>query len=471
MVKVFLKTVQVLVILSLVFAFGCKKDEGKDDGGGKDGTNQPPTCEITNPKDNAYFSTDENIAVTVVAEDKDGYIVEVQLYVDNVGHSVITEFPYNFTINAGELAPGMHTLKAIAKDDQGANGESTVSIIVEQPNTESPDFVTFSDGKIPNTWHTTAWAIDNTVGYDDIYSLAATTNKAAVVTNKTYDDFGHVEFYTASNNYYDPRFLFYIDGVATDPIHTSTSGIWKKWVYGFSSGAHIFKWETTSSYKINLDAIKFAPSGLPYVYTTGFSQSFNSATISYDVSTNGTFATHGVCWSTTPNPTIDDDKTINSGTINDLIKGTTYYIRAYATNAVGTAYSDELNLIGGSGATALSDPVEFRLGRPAHPGFPATDMGITWTSNIDGMTAKFTTASNSLVMLNEPEYNAITTREGLAKAFYAGYKLSEFTAKADFQFTPQYLIVQDGTILRLIKMTDLKFGEAGQHKAWFIERH
>lgn len=53
----------------------------------------------------------------------------------------------------------------------------------------------------------------------------------------------------------------------------------------------------------------------------------------------------GVCWSTTPNPTVANDKTINgegSGNfisdLTDLSDNTTYYVRAYASNAHGTAY-------------------------------------------------------------------------------------------------------------------------------------
>lgn len=56
----------------------------------------------------------------------------------------------------------------------------------------------------------------------------------------------------------------------------------------------------------------------------------------------------GVCWSTSHNPTIDDDKT-NDGIIEGqyvspisfLKENTTYYVRAYATNAKGTGYGEE----------------------------------------------------------------------------------------------------------------------------------
>ena len=58
----------------------------------------------------------------------------------------------------------------------------------------------------------------------------------------------------------------------------------------------------------------------------------------------------GVCWSTSHNPTIEDNKT-NDGTgtgsftssLTGLTGGTTYYVRAYATNNVETAYGEEVN--------------------------------------------------------------------------------------------------------------------------------
>jgi hypothetical protein len=59
----------------------------------------------------------------------------------------------------------------------------------------------------------------------------------------------------------------------------------------------------------------------------------------------------GVCWSTSQNPTISDNKTSDgNGTgsyvssITGLKPGVTYHFRAYATNSIGTSYGNELTI-------------------------------------------------------------------------------------------------------------------------------
>jgi len=74
----------------------------------------------------------------------------------------------------------------------------------------------------------------------------------------------------------------------------------------------------------------------------------SAATGTASVVTDGgaPLSARGFCWNTTGNPTNADNFTFDgtaTGSFTDIISGltqyTTYYVRAYATNAVGTAYS------------------------------------------------------------------------------------------------------------------------------------
>lgn len=96
------------------------------------------------------------------------------------------------------------------------------------------------------------------------------------------------------------------------------------------------------------------PSGLPTVITTtATSITSNSAVCGGNVTSDGgyTVIQRGVCYSTTPNPTTSGMHTTDgSGTgsfvsnLTGLTAGTTYYYRAYATNATGTVYGEERTL-------------------------------------------------------------------------------------------------------------------------------
>ena len=83
----------------------------------------------------------------------------------------------------------------------------------------------------------------------------------------------------------------------------------------------------------------------------------SSASVSSSVSGECGVTSRGFCYGTSSNPTISGQHTTNgsgtgsfTGTINGLTAGTTYYVRAYATNAVGTAYGSQTNF------TALALP-------------------------------------------------------------------------------------------------------------------
>ncbi len=93
-------------------------------------------------------------------------------------------------------------------------------------------------------------------------------------------------------------------------------------------------------------------SGLPVVTTADVTDIlFSSATSGGIVQSDGGTAvdSRGVCWSTSPNPTLANNHTTDgNGTgsfishLADLSPATQYYVRAYAVNSVGTAYGNEL---------------------------------------------------------------------------------------------------------------------------------
>ena len=71
----------------------------------------------------------------------------------------------------------------------------------------------------------------------------------------------------------------------------------------------------------------------------------------------------GTVWNTTGSPTLSDDATIDgtgagdfNSILSELAPGTTYYVRAYATNAAGTAYSGETSFTTASAPPPVTTP-------------------------------------------------------------------------------------------------------------------
>jgi len=90
----------------------------------------------------------------------------------------------------------------------------------------------------------------------------------------------------------------------------------------------------------------------PVITTTGISSiSLVSAESGGTITSDGgsPVTARGICWSTSPNPDISSHLTSDgmgigsyASTLTGLTISSTYYLRAYATNAVGTTYGNEL---------------------------------------------------------------------------------------------------------------------------------
>jgi uncharacterized protein (TIGR02145 family) len=78
-----------------------------------------------------------------------------------------------------------------------------------------------------------------------------------------------------------------------------------------------------------------------------------------EITYNGgsTIINSGLCWSTSQNPTIADSKTIDGYIwLFGLNEGTTYYVKAYATNSAGTAYGNQESFTTLSGGPIIFNP-------------------------------------------------------------------------------------------------------------------
>jgi uncharacterized protein (TIGR02145 family) len=85
-------------------------------------------------------------------------------------------------------------------------------------------------------------------------------------------------------------------------------------------------------------------------YVTGIGQTSASCTATISANGNVAITSQGFCWSKNHNPTIADSKYVAysgsysfNGSITGLTGSTMYYVRAFATNSIGTAYGDEVS--------------------------------------------------------------------------------------------------------------------------------
>ena len=133
-------------------------------------------------------------------------------------------------------------------------------------------------------------------------------------------------------------------------------------VYFSAAGSRM---EKIDNFYINLEggAVIVEP-GAPVVLTNGVSAILtSSATCGGNVTDDqGSAVTaRGVCWSTTTGPTIALSTKTSDGTgtgtfvssVTGLTPNTTYYVRAFATNGVGTSYGAEVNFTTQAVASAV----------------------------------------------------------------------------------------------------------------------
>ena len=139
------------------------------------------------------------------------------------------------------------------------------------------------------------------------------------------------------------------DGTGTGAYSSVLSGLsanTKYWVRAYAASVYGVRYGNEVVFNTGQGAMT------PFIsttLTTGITQT--TATSGGNVVADGgsPVTVRGVCWSATPYPTIENSKTengIGTGTFTSSLTGltpnTTYYIRAYATNEIGTSYGNEI---------------------------------------------------------------------------------------------------------------------------------
>ena len=147
--------------------------------------------------------------------------------------------------------------------------------------------------------------------------------------------------------------------LATKTTNGSGMGIFTSAITGLTAATiyHVRAYATNSvGTSYGGDSVFTTPpiSTIPTITTTAISAITNTtASSGGTITTDGGAAVtaRGVCWSTTPNPTIALPTKTTDGTgigtftsaITGLTASTTYHVRAYATNSMGTAYGSDVS--------------------------------------------------------------------------------------------------------------------------------
>jgi hypothetical protein len=127
----------------------------------------------------------------------------------------------------------------------------------------------------------------------------------------------------------------------------------------------------------------------PVVTTGTVSVSGSSATISSRLNATGaiTVSEMGICYGTTALPTVANAKITSTAalgnfatTVPSLVINTTYYARAYATNALGTTYGDQVSFTS-SAADGLTAASASTSAWAIKRDYPAATDGVYWIKN------------------------------------------------------------------------------------------
>jgi hypothetical protein len=182
----------------------------------------------------------------------------------------------------------------------------------------------------------------------------------------------------------------------------------------------------------------------------------------------------GVCWSTSPNPTINDSKTSNgtgegafTSAITGLLGGITYYVRAYATNSVGTAYGDDVSF-----TTAMQVGDEFQGGligyilQPGDNGYVAGEFHGIIAAPADQGSFNWDGGNNQNLSLSTAFGHGKNNTDSIVAAVGAGvYAAKTCDDLTIGSYSDWYLPTLDEMYKLYIHLAPLTFGTSAQFES------
>jgi uncharacterized protein (TIGR02145 family) len=223
----------------------------------------------------------------------------------------------------------------------------TLCFVSCKPKTHLPVVKTNNVTDITQTTATTGGNVTDDGGYDIDYRgvCYGTSQNPTVASRVTHDGTGTGPFISSLTGL-TPGTTYYVRAYAMNRLGTGYGN-----EVSFSSG----------------------PMVLPTLTTTDISSVTSSTAVSGGSiisSGGGQITAKGVCWSTSQNPVITADSKTSNGTgtasftsnLTLLTPNTTYYVRAYASNTIGTGYGNEVSFKTRQCPSATTDiPVEILI--------------------------------------------------------------------------------------------------------------
>lgn len=242
------------------------------------------------------------------------------------------------------------------------NNTPTIQDLFTLDGTGNADFTSTLNLEPNYTYYIRAYAVNGAgIGYGNILSV---TIDPLPFTEAVIVDFGDITGHTAfmrgrveSNQTITSRGACW--STSPDPTVNdskteagSGTGIFETSITGLSPGTKYYAraYAAAGTEVFYSSNYEFTTVGYPEL-TTKEIMNVGTFVISTggDVLSPGIIMNAGVCWSTTPSPTIADSKTEDQIAYTSftsdpygLLPATTYYIRSYATNIAGTGYGNEL---------------------------------------------------------------------------------------------------------------------------------